>query len=195
MVGSHRSEGLTDPPDDRDARHRPADPLQGILDAERSTATAEVRSALAWRDRVDQESMTVLGALRAAAERGMSACCLMRDGTTHRGHVIAVGPDVIELREHSGRRVFLSLPRVCSLRFPGPRLLASDAEPSAVTLRCCVIILADERAEVRVGLDGGQSEHGTLVACGADVLTLRTTDRELIYVPLSAISEVAMVVG
>ena len=167
-------------------------PLQSLLDDDRADASAELRSALFWRERVDQESMTLRGALRAAAESGASARCVMSSGSVRHGVIGAVGLDVVELQARGGQRVLLALDRLRSVRFPGTRLLASDADASASTLRSCLVALAEERADVRLVLDGGPEEQGTLVTCGFDVVVLRTFERDLVYVPVSAVGEVVV---
>lgn len=167
-------------------------PLQSLLDDERADASAEQRSALFWRERVDQESMTLRGALRAAAQSGASARCVLSSGSVRHGVIGAVGLDVVELQARGGQRVLLALDRLRSVRFPGTRLLASDAEASASTLRSCLVALAEERADVRLVLDGESDEQGTLVTCGVDVVVLQTFERDFAYVPLSAVGEVVV---
>ncbi len=167
-------------------------PLQSLLDDERADASAEQRSALFWRARVDQESMTLRGALRAAAESGASARCVMLSGSVRHGVIGAVGLDVVELHARGGQRVLLALNRLRSVRFPGTRLLASDVEASPSTLRSCLVALAEERADVRLVLDGGSDEQGTIVTCGIDVVVLRTSERDLVYVPVSGVGEVVV---
>ncbi len=167
-------------------------PLQSLLDDVRADASAEQRSALFWRERVDQESMTLRGALRAAAESGASARCVMSSGSVRHGVIGAVGLDVVELQTRGGQRVLLALDRLRSVRFPGSRMLASDTEASVSTLRSCLVALADERSDVRLVLDGGSDEQGTLVTCGVDVAVLRTFERDLVYVPVSAVGEVVV---
>ena len=168
-------------------------PLQSLLDDERAKVSAEQRSALFWRERVEQESMTLRGALRAAAESGASARCVMAGGSVRHGVIDAVGLDVVEIHARDGRRVLLALHRLRSVRFPGSRLLAYDTEPSTSTVRSCLVALTDERAVVRLVLDGGSDEQGALVTCGIDVVVLRTFERDLVYVPISAVSEVVVI--
>lgn len=178
----------------RAARPASADqPLQSLLDDERADASAEERSALFWRGRIEQESMTLRGALRAAAESGASARCVLSGGSVRHGTIGAIGLDVVELQDRGGQHVLLALGRIRSVRFPGTRLLASDAEPSTSTLHSCLVALAEERAEVRLVLDGGSDEQGTVVTCGVDVVVLRTAERELVYVPVSAVGEVVVI--
>ena len=169
------------------------EPMQSMLDHERAEASAQQRSALSWRERVEWESMTLRGALRAAGESGATARCVMSSGSVRHGVIVAIGLDVVELRAPGGQRMLLALDKLRSVRFPGTRMLASDAEPSTSTLHTCLGALADERADVRFILDGGSDEQGTLVACGADVVVLRTSARDLVYVPVSAVGEVVVV--
>lgn len=178
----------------RAPRPAPADePIRSLLDDQRAELSAEQRSALFWRERVDEESMTLRGALRAAAESGASARCVMSGGSVRHGVIGAVGLDVVELHARGGQRVLLALDRLRSVRFSGTRLLASDAEPSTSTLRSCLVALADGRADVRVVLDGGSDEHGTIVTCGVDVVVLRSFERDLVYLPVSAVGEVVVI--
>lgn len=164
-----------------------------MLDDERADASAEQRSALFWRERVEHESMTLRGALRAAAESSAPARCVMSGGSVRHGVIVAIGIDVVELLAEGGQRVLLALDKLRSVRFPFTRLLASDAEPSTSTLRSCLAAMADERADVRLVLDGGSNEHGTLVTCGVDVVVLRTSERDLVYLPVSAVGEVVVI--
>ena len=168
-------------------------PLQSLLDDERAKVSAEQRNALFWRERVEQESMTLRGALRAAAESGASTRCVMSGGSVRHGVIGAVGLDVVEVHARNGQRVLLALDKLRSVRFPGTRLLSCDAEPSTSTFRSCLVALADERADVRLVLDGGSNEQGTLVTCGVDVVVLRTFERDLVYVPVSAVGEVVLI--
>lgn len=168
--------------------------MTALLDTERSEAATEQRGALFWRDRLDQDTMTLRGVLRAAAECGALARCVLQDGSIRHGLIGSVGVDVVELHDRSGAHVLISLTRVRSLRLPGSRLLATDGEPSTQTLHSCLVALADDRADVRLNLDGGGHEQGVLNTCGVDVAVLRTADRQLVYVPLGAIVE-AVVIG
>ncbi len=171
----------------------PDEPLRSLLDEERAETSTEERSALLWRERVDQESMTLRGVLRAAAESGALGRCVLRSGPVRHGVVGSVGVDVVELFDRGGQLVLLALGQLDAVRFSGTRLLASDAEASTSTLRSCLVALADERADVRLLLHGGVSEQGSLVACGIDVVVLRSFERDLVYVPLSALCEVVVV--
>ncbi len=166
--------------------------MRSLLDDERAEASAEQRSELYWRQRVEHESMTLRGALRAAAESGASARIVLSGGSVRHAVIRSVGLDVVEVHVRGGQRVLLALDRLRSVRIPGTRLLASEAEPSSTTLRSCIETLAEDRADVRLVLEGGSEEQGTLVTCGADVVVLRTFERDLVYVPLSAVGEVVV---
>jgi hypothetical protein len=178
----------------RAARPASADePILSLLDEERAAAAAEQRSELFWRERVEQESMTLRGALRAAAESGASARVVLSGGSARHGVILSVGLDVVEMHVRGSQRVLFALDRLCSVRVPGTRLLASEAEPSTTTLRSCIEALAEDRADVRFVLEGGSEEQGTLVTCGADVVVLRTYESDLVYVPVSAVGEVVVI--
>ncbi len=167
--------------------------MRELFDDERAAAGVEQRTGLFWRDLVDREAMTLRGMLRSIAESGGLARCVLHDGTVRHGHVGSVGIDVVELFDRNGQHVLVSIERLRSVRVPGSRLAAADDEPSAATLHSCLVALADDRADVRLHLDGGHHEQGVVTTCGVDVVVLRTTGHDLAYVPLDAIGEVVVI--
>ena len=171
----------------------PDAPLRTMFDNERTNVGIEQRTALFWSELVDREAMTLRGMLRFAAESGALARCVLHDGAVRHATIGSVGIDVVELFDRNGQHVLASLDRLRSVRLPGTGLAASDVEPSAATFHSCLVALADDRADVRLHLDGGHHEQGVVMTCGVDVVVLRTNERDLAYVPLHAISEAVVV--
>lgn len=169
------------------ARHNE---LQQLLDDERVNDGARDRRDRFWLGRIEQEAMTLPGLLIALAESGVGTLITTVGGRTHHGRITAVGIDLVALLDDNGAEVLLPLGRVQSVRTPGRHLIAVDREPSPMTFRDQLLVLTEQRADVRLGLDGGTHERGTLVACGTGVVAIRTANRELTYVSEQHIAEI-----
>ncbi len=174
---------------------RPArnDELRQLLDGERANDGARARRDRFWLARVDEEAMTLPGLLIAVAESGIRAKLAVVDGRTHHGRVTAVGLDVVALHDANGASVLVPLSRVLSVRTADRQLIAVDREPSLATFRGELLALTEQRADVRLGLDGGTFERGKLVACGTGLVALRTEQGELAYLAEQHIAEIVIV--
>ena len=166
------------------------DELRQLLDDERANDGARARRDRFWLARIDEEAMTLPGLLIALAETGSPAKLALLGGRTHRGRVTAVGVDLVALDDTNGANIVLPLARVVSVRTTDRQLIAVDREPSSATFRDQLLALTEQRVDVRLGLDGGIDERGTLVACGTDLVALRTISGELVYVPENHIAEI-----
>jgi hypothetical protein len=167
--------------------------LRDLIDEERADHGARSRRDRFWSERVDQETMTLPGLLVAMGEQRDLVRLTLRSGTQRIGRVTAVGTDVVAITEMTGTEVLVSIRQIVTVRVAGAALIAVDTEPIAAILRDQLAALTEERAEVRLLLDTGIIETGTLEACGIGVIALRTQSREIVYVAEANIAEVARV--
>jgi hypothetical protein len=189
---ARRTEGDAAEHSGRDAGHDSG--LRRLVDEERADDGARQRRDRLWLSRVEQETMTLPGLLVAMGERREGVRLVLRSGATRIGRVTAVGTDVVAITETSGNDVLISLPQIVTVRTigsaGGSRLIAVDTEPVAAILRDQLLALTEERADVRLVLDTGAAESGTIEACGVGVVALRTRSREIVYVAEANIAEI-----
>lgn len=167
--------------------------VRDLVDHERADDGARIRRDRFWRGHVDQEMMTLSGLLLAMSERGETLRLVLRNGTHRIGRVTAVGSDVVALTETNGTEVLLAMTQIVSLRGQSSKLIAVDAAPCAAILRDQILALTEARAEVRLVLDAGPTESGTLEACGVGVVALRNLAREIVYIAEARIAEIVLV--
>ena len=172
------------------ARHNE---LQQLLDDERANDGARDRRDRFWLGRIEQEAMTLPGLLIALAESEVGTFITTVGGRMHHGRITAVGIDLVALLDGNGDEVLLRLGRIRCVRTPVRHLIAADREPSPRTFRDQLLVLTEQCCDVRLGLDGGTQERGTLVACGTGVVAIRTANGELTYVAEQHIAEIVTV--
>ena len=123
------------------------------------------------------------------------------DGRRHRGSVVALGDDFCALALDRGGQVLVRLKAIAAVHSAGAgATVAGDrtgdrpARP-AVQLAEVLVGLSAEREQIVLRGPSGDALHGELRFVGADVVALRirrATRRAPCYVPLAAISEVAL---
>ncbi len=177
-----------------------ASDLDEVDQVERWAAEARVADAVAerrraaWLIRQAESETSMAGVLGALAERDRPVVIHLLDGRQHRGTIVAVGRDVVDLCPMTGGRVLLSLAAVAAVHTPGAGPDAGAPPRSARTdLARELGELAAERARVLVVTrTGSDATTGTLVAVGRDLLTLQGPSGGWIYVPLDALAEVSL---
>ncbi len=172
------------------------DPLVDLTDRARATDAVTARTTrrdLAQRTR---ELATLAGTLRDLAERRVGATLGGVSGRNHQGTVVALATDHVVLQAPSGRRVYVRLDAIATVR-PDPCVDAPiaggdrDAAEDVLLAERCARWVAD-RPQLAVALDGTtELVHGRLVGVGEDVLTL-TADGSgnPVYVAVGAVHAV-----
>jgi hypothetical protein len=175
-------------------RPRP-DELRALLDrAQLDDLAAQRRRERSLLQQAGEEGR-LAGMLAALAGRGWPVAVRTVTGRSHHGRVVTVGEDFCSLDGGS----HLPLSGIATVR-PDPGLAAASAAISAPvgtdrTFRDLLVLLAEERPPVAVGLrGGGELLVGTLTAVGLDVVTvvLDGADRRPCYVALLALTELSL---
>jgi hypothetical protein len=155
--------------------HRVTD-WQALLDEATSGEQASTRGRERSLRRQATEEATVVGTLLDLAESGARISVSMGPGRRVEGVPVGVGSDVVVLHDR-GEHVAVRVDAIAIVRpAPGQRVVAATGDrPAAMRLRFVELLarLADARPEVAVVLDTGETLAGTLVAVGADVLTVQ----------------------
>jgi hypothetical protein len=135
------------------------------------------------------------GTLLDLAERRAAVALRTTAGRVCSGTVVAVADDFVVVRADPGRDHCVRLSAVASLRpRPGPRQpVASGRRHAPLDLRLVEVLaaLAPDRPRVVLVPLGGELVAGTLVAAGADVLTVvpEGDGRLVVYVAAGAVGE------
>jgi len=179
----------------------PPDPdaaLQRLVDEERADDETRQRVRRRWLRQQAEEEAEFAGTLLALLERGAGVDVSTTSGRRHRGRVVGLGRDVCALRTLDGRRVWLRIAEVETVR-PEPGLdspPASDARVERQDLEFAEVLarMVDQRPSLRVVLSGsGDAVTGQLLAVGADVATLAEGDRgAACYVRFPSVAEVSV---
>lgn len=172
------------------ATMRPVDEqLAALLDDARMAEVLGERRRSRLLRQAAEEGATVVGALRDLAERGSAVVLATRSGRVHRGALEAVGTDVVVLGGPPPVLVQMG-----KLRWVRP--IAGEAptgdRPAALDVTLRGLLSRLDRPEVSVGLVGGEVAAGTLIAVGADLVTLRQAGGALVYVPVDAVEDVGL---
>jgi hypothetical protein len=165
-----------------------------VADAQVDEAIAQ-RRRTAWLRRQDDEEVTLAGVLTDLGERGNAVVVALTTGRRHRGLIVAVGPDVVEVQPTDGPLVLVALTSVVSVRsHPDDRPARGERPPLAtnITMATALSRRAGDRAPVVVVAVNGEVSSGTVLAIGRDVLTLRLASGGVAYLPLSSVSELAV---
>lgn len=172
--------------------------LQRLVDDERADDESRRRVRQRWLRQQAEEAAEFAGALLALLERGAGVDLGTAAGRRHRGHLVGLGRDVCVLRTVDGRRVWLRLAEVETVR-PEPGLdssPASDARAQRQDLEFAEVLarMVDQRPVLRVVLSGsGDLVTGVLLAVGADVATLAEGERgATCYVKLASVAEASV---
>jgi hypothetical protein len=144
---------------------------------QRVEEAAGSRSRERWLRQQAAESATLVGTLVDLAEQRAHVTVVV--GARHvAGRLVGVGVDSCVVTEPSGVTTVVSLARLSAVRVAQPRTGSGEAtgERSRVgpwTLAGALSALAGERNPVRLGLQGGETLTGRLVAVGEDLATLQ----------------------
>lgn len=138
---------------------------------------ATARSRERWLRHQAAESATMAGTLVDLAERGVDVAAVI-GARTLTGRLTGVGQDGFVLAEASGAATIVALARLGAVRVAGGRAGAAEAtggRAPAGTWRVsdALAALAADRSGIRLGLCGGETLTGVLVAVGADVVTVQ----------------------
>jgi hypothetical protein len=148
---------------------------QALLDEATAGEQASARGRERWLRRQATEGATLLGTLLDLAETGAPVTVWTASDRRVEGVPVGVGPDVVVLR-HGGEHVAVRLGAVTVVRpAPGQDAVAATGDrPAALRLGFVDLLarLADDRPEIAVVLGTGDTIGGTLLAVGADVLTI-----------------------
>lgn len=163
-----------------------------------------MRSRSESRDRLERaaEMATWIGTLNDLWERGAPVTVITGSGRTLRGRLDAVGLDHLALLTGDASVVYLALSAVRMLR-PGPQENAGPAmgdrsRRASQTLTEVLERISEARTPVVVALtDLPDRLRGHVVGLGEDVLSLRlsATSRNVVYVPIVAVEQVAVPVA
>ena len=167
----------------------------GVWAAEqRVTAAVAERRRAAWLSRQPDRAPTLADLLLTVAERRRPAMVELTDGHRQRGVPTVVGRDVVELRTATNGVVLVALRAVRSVRIAGDPI-DPPGQPTgpSTDLAGELARWAEERPPVRLTTTGAAEPlHGTLLAAGPHLVTLRLPGGDLAYVPLAALAEVSL---
>ena len=168
--------------------------LQSMTDDARRSEAIEARKRRGDRRVAAGLSGTFAGTLTEIAESRSAVTVLTRTGSTLRGHIVSIGPDVIALGSTDRTRVVVRLQAIEGLRETGQ---GHDRNIAAVTGGLDLADVLDEagnqRSRVTLTLASGNALAGHIDRVGIDqvVLTL-DGDGEAMTVPLAAIDQVVV---
>lgn len=174
--------------DDDGADHR-LDALAAALAADAEIADREARW---WARRAAEESATLAGLLVDAAEAGHEVLVRTAGGGAHRGRVVAVGVDAVAIDVRAGRAV-IPLDAITTVRGSDrPETRTGERAGHGARFVALLADLVADRPEVSVGVRAEvEPVIGTLIAAGADLVTIRTP-AGAVHVTIGAISEVVV---
>jgi hypothetical protein len=138
---------------------------------------AQARSRERWLRAQAAEAATLAGTLVDLAEERADVALVVGSRTVI-GRLTGVGRDACVVAEISGAATVVALARLVAIRVAGRRPGTGEAtgerEPAGGWgLVDALATLAAERGPVRLGLRGGETVSGVLVAVGDDVLTVQ----------------------
>jgi len=171
--------------------------LRRALDDARADMVAAERSRERWLRQQAEQSATFSATLLSLLERGVPVALRTTAGETHQGRLSGLAREVCALRTSTGRRVWVRLEAVASVRAEhGHRSPPADDDRALlgqVSLADVLAHLADDRARVAVVTGAGPALVGELRAVGADVVTLVEGEaRTPCYVSLPSVIEVSL---
>ena len=149
---------------------------QALLDEATAGEQASARGRERWLRRQATEGATLAGTLLDLAESGAPVTVWTAPDRRVDGVPVGVGTDVVVLRDR-GDHVAVRIGAISVVRpGPGQRGVPATGDRSAAMRIDFVELLArivDDRPEVALVVVTGETLTGTLVAVGADVLTLQ----------------------
>jgi len=152
----------------------------------------ELRRRSAWLRRQADEEATLAGVLVDLAEQGRPVTLHVANGRRHRGRIVMVGADVVELQSSVGEQVIVALDALDSVR---PQADGDGVSGSPVITGVSLVEvvgrLAERRERVLVVARNGEATSGELTAVGRDVLTLALDGGGVAYLSLLVLAEVS----
>ena len=168
-----------------------------LLDEARADAHAEGRVRERWLRRQATEEATLVGTLVDLAEGGAAVAFGLDGGRRHEGRIVGIGHDVIVLLDRTDH-VAIRLAAITVVRphpggASGP---AAGARAAALDLTLIELLarIVDEKPDVAITLGTGEVLSGSLLAVGADVLTVRVAPGAdgVAYCSAAAVSSVRL---
>lgn len=160
---------------------------------------AGARAREQWLRRQAAEATTFASVLTDLADRGRPILVQLTTGRRHRGVIRVLGVDFVGLRTDAGTDVVVALGAIASVRSGPGDSEAWSGRTVALRLRLvgAVAAMAEERPRVTVGTGAEAAVNGELRAVGDDVVTVRVDGdtRANVYVPITAITEIAIAAG
>ncbi len=158
------------------------DPLQALLDEERTNAVHVGRTRAQWLRLQAQSEATLAGTLVDLAEQRVPTTIRTRAGNTHSGVIRTVGRDFLVIATGSDTHICCALDAVTTVR---SRSAARRGPASGhrkgtydLLLREFLDAAAEDRPWVTLTLDSGEQVGGRLHAVGLDVVTMQLEDDE-----------------
>lgn len=168
--------------------------LRVITDEQRAADAAAQRRREHWLLRQAGEAGTFEGVLVDLGEREQLLALSTTTGRVLRGVIRTIGADFVGLRAPSGEGALVPLAAITVARpEPGSRPSVGDRLVQVDTTLLGVLAnLASERPWVSLHSLGGETIAGHLREVGRDQVVLRTSADLDAYVPVQAISDVAL---
>jgi hypothetical protein len=171
--------------------------LRRLLDDARAEADAGDRARRRWLRQQAEEEAEFTGTLRMLFEREATVVVATETGRRHQGRLVGLGRDVCSLDTPEGRRVWLRLDAVTTIRAEQAldHAAAGDARAQRQDLDFAEVLtrLAEERPAAQLVVHGSTSITGELRAVGADVATvLEGETRTVCYVRVPSVVEVSV---
>jgi hypothetical protein len=154
----------------------PTDELTEMLDESTVDERSSNRSAQRWSRQVDEEEATWVGTLIDLAEQRKTVGLCTATGQNHRVIIDAVGPDVVVTSRADAAQLYIRLEVIEALTGAGRRSATGTSTSEGATFHELLFGICADRPTVSVTTRSGRVVHGTLIAVGSDVLTLRSLD-------------------
>jgi small nuclear ribonucleoprotein (snRNP)-like protein len=163
-----------------------------VADAQVADAV-ELRRRSAWLRRQADEESTLGATLVDLAEQRRPVTVHLANGRRHRGVIVTVGRDALEMQSSVGDRVIVALGAIDSVRpqADAPTAPGDGPVPTGVTLVELVSRLAERRERVLIVTRSGEATSGEITATGRDVVTVALDGGGVVYVSLVALAEVS----
>lgn len=152
------------------------DELTEMLDESTAEERSSNRSAQRWSRQVDEEEATWIGTLIDLAEQRKSVDLCTTTGQNHRVVIDAVGPDVVVTQRADLAQLYIRLEVIEALTGAGRPTATGVGTGNGATFHELLFGLCADRPTVSVTTRSGRIVHGTLIAVGSDVLTLRSLE-------------------
>ncbi|QGG95646.1 hypothetical protein [Actinomarinicola tropica] len=170
-------------------------PVDGWAAELRADAASQLRRREHWLRRQAADDATLAGVLVDHAEQGTTIAVTTLGGSRHVGRVSGASTEVVVL-ECERTRALVAIDAVATVQaVPGASGRQGDpighrAGRDHTTLADLLSHLVDGDVDVALGLRGGGTVAGRLVAVGQDLALVRPPDRgPLVYARLSSVAD------